>query len=139
AAMPLGHAAQFSQGILQPLAETLEALREADGCRFPVGVGQHEVINHVVKNLSSNGHPQVAHVREVGGAQPAGWMDLAEEDFLGWSGLGAPAVDVPLQGPQLRVGKASRKAALQVRKDGFGLEAGLAFEQATDLGPDLAK
>jgi hypothetical protein len=53
----------------------------------------------VVERLPGEAHAEVAQVREVRGAQPAGFMDLGEEDFLGWPGRGTPALDVPLQGP----------------------------------------
>ena len=52
-AMPLGHAPQLPEGRLQPGGEALEALREADQPRLPVGVSEHEVIEEVVERLTS--------------------------------------------------------------------------------------
>jgi hypothetical protein len=95
-AMPLGHAAQSQQRVLQAFAEALEALREADRGRLPVRVGQHEMIDQVVEALPLDAHAQVVHRREIGGAEPSGLMNLREEDFLGRSGTGAPAANVPL-------------------------------------------
>ena len=120
-AVPLRHAAQLPQGILQSLAEALQALGEADRRRLPVGVGEHEVVRQVGERLALDGHAQVAHVREVAGAQPAGLVHLGEEDLPGRPGLGPPPPDVPLQRPELAVGEAAGVAALQVLKDGLGL------------------
>ena len=51
-AVPPGNPSQFPQGVLQPFAEALEALGEADGAGLPVGVGEHEVIDQVVERLA---------------------------------------------------------------------------------------
>ncbi len=96
--MHLGNAAQLGQGILQAVTEALEALGEADRAGLPVRVGQHEVVDQVRERLAVDGHLQAAGVREVGGAQVAGLVDLAEEHFLGRPVQGAPLLDVALQG-----------------------------------------
>lgn len=82
-AVYLRHTAQFRQRVLQPGAETLEALGEADRARLPVRVGQHEVVDQVCKRLTVDGNAQAGAVREVRGTQPAGLMHLGEEHFLG--------------------------------------------------------
>ena len=105
-------AAQIGQGVLQALAEALEALGEADGAGLPVRVSQHEVVDQVRKRLAVDGHLQAAGVREVGGAQVAGLVDLAEEHLLGRTVQGAPLLDVPLQGAQLPLGEATGLLAL---------------------------
>ncbi len=97
-AMHLRHAAQFRQRVLQPGAETLEALGEAQRARLPVRVGQHEVVDQVGKRLTVDGDAQAGAVREVGGAQAAGLMHLGEEHFLGRSVQGPPLLEAPLQG-----------------------------------------
>lgn len=106
-AMQPRHAAQFGQGVLQAIAEALEALGEADAATLPVGVGQHEVVDQVRKRLAVDSHLQAAGVREVGSAQAARFVDLAEEDLLGRSVQGTPLLDVALQGAQLPFGKAA--------------------------------
>jgi hypothetical protein len=136
-AMTLGRAAQFPQGILQAFAEALETLGEADGHGLPVRVGQHKVVDQVVETLSRQGHSQVGQIGEVRGREPAGLVDLGKEDFLGPSRRGPPAAYVPLQRPQLRVCEAAGITALQVRKDGFGLQTRIEFEQVADLGPNV--
>jgi hypothetical protein len=104
--------AQLGQGVLQAVAEALEALGEADRARLPVRVGQHEVVDQMGERLAVDGHPQAGGVREVGGAQVAGLVDLAEEDLLGRPVQGAPLLDVALQGAQLPVGEAAGVLAL---------------------------
>src|SRR3954452_22251724 len=47
--MDPGNPSQFPQGVLEPLAEALEALGEADRAGLPVGVGQDEVIDEVIE------------------------------------------------------------------------------------------
>jgi hypothetical protein len=59
------------------------------------------------KRLAIDGHLQAAGVREVGGTQLAGLVDLAEEHLLGRPVQGTPLLDVPLQGAQLPLGKAT--------------------------------
>jgi hypothetical protein len=97
-AMHPRNAAQLGQGVLQAVAEALEALAEAHAAGLPVRVGQHEVVDQVRKRLAVDGHLQAGRVREIGSAQTAGRMDLAEEDFLGRPVQGPPLLDVPLQG-----------------------------------------
>jgi hypothetical protein len=134
--VPQRHAAQFRQRVLQPVAQALEALRKADRQRFPVRVGQHEMVDHVLERLARDRHAQFVHVREVRRRQPARLMHLAEEHFLGWPRRGAPAPHLPLQGPQLPVGELARIATLQLAEDRLGLQARLFFQQGAHLRPD---
>jgi hypothetical protein len=138
-AMHLGNAPQLGQGVLQAVAEALEALGEADRAGLPVGVGQHEVVDQVHKRLAVDGHLQTAGVRKVGGAQLAGLMDLAKEDLLGRPVQGTPLLDVSLQGAQLPIGKAAGIFALQPVKHGLGLQAGVESQLLLDACPDLGE
>lgn len=133
------HTAQFPQGILQALAEALQALGKTNRSRLPVGVGEHEVVDHVGKRAAVDGHVQVGTVGEVAGSQSAGVMDLAEEDFLGWPALGAPAFEASLQGPQLAVGEGAGIAPLQIGEEGFSLQAGVEPQLLFELRPDIGK
>jgi len=137
--MTLRYAAQVVQRVLQSFTQALEALREAERHRLPVRVGQHEVVDHVLEALAGYGHAQLGHVREVRRGQPAGFMHLAEEYFLGRSRRGPPAPHLPLQGPQLSVAEPSRVAPLQLAEDCLGLQAGLLLEQRAHFRPDLGK
>jgi hypothetical protein len=138
-AVDLGHASQFPEGVLKSLTETLQTLRKADRARLPVRVGQHEVIDQMRERRAGDGHPQLGAVGEITGRQPARFVDLGEEDFLGRAGLGPPALEPPLQGPQLALGEATRKTALQIGQQGLGLQAGVEPQQLFELRPDLGE
>ena len=118
-----GDSSQFPQGVLQPFAEALEALGEADGAGLPVGIGEHEVVDQVVERLAEEGDAELGHAGEVTLGEPTRLMDLGEEDLLGRPFKGSPLFDPPLQGPELDVGEAAREAALQVEEEGLGLES----------------
>jgi hypothetical protein len=122
-AVQLRHAAQLRQGVLQAVAEALEALGEADRPRLPVRVGQHEVVDQVGERCGRDRDAEVGAVREVRGGQPAGVVNLAEEDLLGRPVQGPPLLEPPLQGSQLAIGEASRILPLQPAKQGLGFQA----------------
>jgi hypothetical protein len=133
--MPPRHGTQLPQRVLKTFAQTLEALRKADRRRLPVRVGQHEVVDQVVKALALDRHAQLVHRGEVRCAQPARLMHLREEHLLRRTGLRTPAFDVPLQRPQLAVRKTTRIAPLQLAEDRLGLQPRIAVEQFTNLVP----
>jgi hypothetical protein len=134
-----GDSSQFPQGVLQALAEALEALGEADGAGLPVGIGEHEVIDQVVEGLAEDGDPKLGHASEVALGEPTRFVNLGEEHLLGRSFEDAPEFDAPLQGPELDVGKTVREAALQVEEKGLGLEPRVEPEQFEEFGPDVLK
>ena len=138
-AMQLRHASQFPQRVLQPFAETLQAFREAQCDRLPIGVREHEMIEHMHKRTAADRHAQVRAVGEVAGSQPTRMMYLGEEDLFGRPALGPPTLDLPLQRPQLAVGEAARKATLQVGKKRLRFQAGVDLQLRFDLGPDLGE
>ena len=136
-AVHLGNSSQFPEGVLEPLAEALETLGKADCGSLPIRIGQDKVIDHVIKRFTSQRDVQVVHVREVGGSQLAGPMDLIEKDLLGWTLSGSPRFDLPLQGAELDVGKSAWETTLKVLEEGLGLEPGIEFQQITKLGPNV--
>jgi hypothetical protein len=138
-AMHVRHAAQFPQRILQPFAETLQAFREAERDRLPIGVREHEMIEHVHKRTAVDGHAQLRTVREVAGSQPTGMMYLGEEHLFGRPALGPPTFDLPLQRPQLPVAEAAWEAPLQVGKQGLRFQAAVDLQLRFEFGPDLAE
>ncbi len=138
-AMHLRRTAQFPQRVLQPFAETLQAFREADSDRFPIGVREHEMIEHVLKRTAVDRHAQLRTVREVAGTQTTRMMHLGEEDLFGRPALGPPTLDLPLQRPQLPVAEAAREAALQVGKQCLRFQAGVDLQLRLDFGPDLGE
>jgi hypothetical protein len=128
---------QFPQGVLQPFAEALEALREADSAGLPVRVGEHEVIDQVAERLAEDGDAELGHASEVGLGEPTRLVNLSEEHLLGWPFEGPPEFDPPLQAPQLNVGEAAREAALEIEEKGLGLEPRIESEQFEEFGPDV--
>jgi hypothetical protein len=138
-AVELRHSAEFPQGVLQPLAEALVALREADRARLPVGVRQHEVVDQVGEGAAVDRHAQPRAVGEVAGRQPAGAVHLGEEDLPGRAALGPPPLDPPLQGPQLAVGEAAGMTPSQVVEEGLRLQSGLGPERRLQLVPELGE
>ncbi len=132
-----GNSSPFPQGVLQPRAQALPALREADGAGLPVRGGEHEVVDQVVERLAGDGDAQLGHVREVRGPEPARFVVLCEEHLLGRSLGGPPVCEPPLEGPQLPVGVASREAASQVDEAGLGLEPRVEPEHLLELRPPV--
>src|SRR3954462_6269645 len=81
-AVPPGDSSQFPQGVLQALAEALETLGETDGAGLPVGIGEDEVIDHVVERLAEDGAAELGHAGEVALGEPTRLMNLREEYLL---------------------------------------------------------
>jgi hypothetical protein len=135
-AVQFWHPAQLPQRVLQTLAETLVAFREADCARLPVRVRQHEVVDQVVERHALDRHPQTAAVREVAGTQTSRMMHLAEEHFLRLTLQRPPLLDPPLQRPQLAIGELAREAALQIHEQGLRFQAGVDVEHRFELRPD---
>ena len=138
-AVDVGRPAQFPQGVLQPLAEALEALGKTERSRLPIRVREHEVIDQVREGHVSDGHAELIAVREVAGAQPARLVDLTEEHLLGRALQRPPALDAPLQRPHLAVGEAARVLPLEMLQQGLGLQAGVDRQQLLQLGPDVGE
>ena len=136
-AMDQRHTAQLPQGVLQAVAEALEALAKADRGRLPIGVGEHEVVEQVRERMAGQGDTQVIAVSEVGGGQPPGVMDLGEEDLLGRSLFGPPPLDPTLERPHLTIGEAARILPLQSLKEGLGFQAWVESQLFFQLRPDL--
>jgi hypothetical protein len=136
-AVPSGNPSQLPQSVLQPFAEALEALGEADRACLPVRVGEHEVVDQVVERLAGDGDAESAHVGEVTLGEPPWLVGLCEEHLPGRPFVGAPLLDPPLQGPQLDVGEAAWMAALQVEEQGLGLEPRVEPELIDEFGPDV--
>jgi hypothetical protein len=137
--MNLRHAAQLGQRVLQPGAETLETLGETDAAGLPVRVGQHEVVDQMRKRLTANGDLQTRRVREVRSPDSSRLVDLPEEDLLGRSVQRPPLLDVPLQGPQLPLGKTPRVLTLQPGEQRLGLQAGVERQLLLDPRPDVGE
>jgi hypothetical protein len=137
AAMPFGNATELPQGVLQTVRQGLEGLRGADGHRFPVRVGEHEVIHQMIEAFAEDGDSQSVHAGKVRGGQIAGEMHLAEHDG-GWlPGGGAPMPDAAFEGAALARGQLSGTFGLQPIEQGFGVQARFRMEPCFDLRPQV--
>jgi hypothetical protein len=139
AAMPARHAAQFPQGVLQTVGQGLERLRNAQGHGFPVGVGEHEVINHVLEGFAEEGDAQRVHAGEVRGRQIARMMHLAEHHRPRLPRRGPPALDTPLEGAALALRKLPGMLFQEPIEQGFGVQTRLRFQPFLDLGPQIGE
>ena len=128
---------QFPQGVLQALAEALEALGEADGTGLPVGIGEHEVIDQMVERLAEDGDAELGHAGEVRFGEPSRLVDLCEEHLLGWPFQGTPLFDPALQATELDIRETPWKTPLQVKEEGLGLEPRVEPEHLQEIGPDV--
>jgi hypothetical protein len=134
-----GHATEFRQRVLQPVGERLEGLGEADRPRLPVRVRQDEVVDQVIERLAVDGHPQVGHVGEVRGTQPAGRVDLGEEHLLRRPVGGPPRLDPPLEGAELPVREPSGVLPLELPEQGQRLQPRVEGQPLGDAGPDVGE
>lgn len=138
-AVDQGHAAEFRQRVLQPIGQRLEGLGEAHRAGLPVRVGEHEVVDQVLERPAIDGHPQVGHVREVGGTQPTGRVDLGEEHFLRRSVARTPRFDPPLERAELSVREHARVLPLELPEEGQRLQPRVEGQAFDDAGPDIGE
>jgi hypothetical protein len=97
------------------------------------------VVDQVGERLPLEGHAQLVHAAEVGGAQ-APWLgDLGEEHFSGRPVLGLPLPHPPLQGAARPPPVALRILLLQPPEQGLGLQGRLALEQFLQARPDVGE
>jgi hypothetical protein len=127
-AMTLGHPPQFPQRLLPAVTEAGEALRKAQRHVLPVRVGQHEVVQQVRKRLTLDGHPQLVQVGEVRRAQPAWFMHLAEEHFLGRSVLRLPLPNPAFQRAPVTPPVRARVLPLEPVHQRLGLQGWLTLQ-----------
>src|SRR6266851_6815702 len=137
--VPLWHFPEFPNCILESFTQALEALRKTHRRRFPVRVGQHQVIEQVRKTLPLDRDPQLTHMREVGSAQPPWLVSLREEHFLHRSFRSSPYFHSSLQRPQLPIGESPRITPLQILKDRLCFQPRVHLQQAPHFFPHLLK
>src|SRR5215213_2881713 len=101
--MQLRRFAQLPDGRLEAANQSLEALRKADPPRFPIRVGQDEVVEKVVEALADEADPQLIHACEVALARLSRAMLLGEHHLSLRTLRGPPTTDPSLQRAQLAV------------------------------------
>jgi len=138
-AVPPRDPSQFPQGVLQARAEGLERLRRAERDRLPIRVRQREVIHQVGERLAAEGHAQGVHVREIGGRQVSGIVDLREHHLLVRPLGGPPGADPSLEGSPLAVGELPLGLALQPAEQRDRSQRRLLLEPLLDLWPDIGE
>ena len=134
-----GHAAEFGQRVLQPVGQRLERLGEAHRAGLPIRVGEYEVVDQVLERLTVDGHPQIGHVREIGGTQPTGRVNLGEEYFLRRSVTRAPGLHPPLERAELTIGEAPGVLALELPEQGQRLQPRIEDQSFRDADPDVGE
>ena len=91
------YTAQFPEGVLQPFTQGLKRLRRADRDRFPVRVGEHEVIHEVLERLTRDGDFPCIPTGEVRRGDLPGVMHLTEEHGLVRPVFRAPFADASFE------------------------------------------
>jgi hypothetical protein len=95
------------------------------------------VVNQVRKRHAADGDAQIGAVRKIGSAEPARFVDLGEEYFLGRPLHGPPLLDAPLQRPHLAVGEASGILRLQPGEQCLGQQTRIERQLFLDPRPHL--
>ena len=139
AAVSPGRSAEFPQGILQAIGEGLERLRSTERDRFPVRVGEDEVVDHVVERLAREGDAERVHAGEIGGGDVAGVVDLSEDDGLVGPAECPPLTDASFEGASVGVEELARMLAADPVEEGLGLESGFVAESSFDGVPDVGE
>jgi hypothetical protein len=139
AAMPPRHAAEFPQGVLQAFGECLKRLRRADTHRFPIRIGQDEVVDQVIEWLPLDGDAEGIHVREIGGGEVADLMDLPEDGEFAGSVARTPLPDAAFKGAAVGIEELAGVVLAEPVKKRFGQELRFGLEFHFDLGPHPRK
>lgn len=92
------------------------------------------MVHQVVERLTTDGHAQVVHRREVRGAQSAGEVLLREVNLFGRTRRRPPLPHPPLQRPQTRL-EATRILGLQPLEQRLGLQHRFLFQPGRHFLP----
>jgi len=138
-AVPPGHAPEFPQRLLHAVGERLERLRDADAHRFPVRVGQDEVVDHVLERLPRDRDAQRGHVREIGRGEVGGLMNLSEDRELPRSVAGPPLPDPPLERASVGIEELAGVLLAEPVEECLGQELGFGVQLRLDFGPNRSE
>jgi hypothetical protein len=139
APVPTRHAAQFPECILQAVGQRLERLRGTQRHRLPVRVGQHEMVHQVIEPPAGDRDVQRVHVREVGGREIAGVVDLTEHDGLPRPVRRPPLPHAALEGAAMRIEELPGMLATQPVEERLREQPRFGRELLLDRGPDRRK
>jgi hypothetical protein len=136
AAVPSRHTAEFPESVLQAIRERLERLRGTQRHRFPVRVGEHEVVDHVIERLAGDRDVQRVHVREVGGREIASVVDLAEHDRLPRPVDRTPLPHAAFERATMRIEELARMFVAQPVEERLGEQPRFGVEPFLDCWPN---
>ena len=139
AAVLPGHAPEFPQSVLQPFRKCFERFRRAHRHRFPIRVGQHEVVDEVVERPPRHGHAERIHAGEVGRGQIAGSADLPEDRELPRTVGGPPLPHPAFERAPVRIEELAGVLAAEPVEERLGRELRLGPQLRFDLCPDRRK
>src|SRR6266566_4367232 len=86
---------------LQTFGERLKGFTETKTGCLGVGVGEHQMIDHMRKWCSRNSDPKILHMGKVGLGTFAGRVLLFKHDLSFWSMQRAPMSNMTLSGSHL--------------------------------------
>src|SRR6266851_6735157 len=95
-AMLVWDTTDLPERFLQPFGERLKGFTETHTGCLGVGVGQHQMIEHMRKWCSRNGDPEILHMGKVGLGTFAGNVLLFKHDLSVWSMQRTPMSDMTL-------------------------------------------
>ena len=137
--MPSRHATEFPQGVLQTIGKSLKRLGHADTHRFPVRVGQDEVVDQMVERLTSDRDAEGIHVREIGGGEISGLMHLSKDGEFARSVATPPLPDAAFKRAAVGIEELTGALLAEPIKERFSLEFRFGLEFHFDLGPHCRK
>jgi hypothetical protein len=139
AAMAAWHAAQLPQRVLQSFRQRLERLRRTDRHRFPVRVGQDEVVHEMLESSPGNRDSQRIHAGEVRRPQVSSQMDLAEHHFTLRARDRPPPLHAALERSPMTLRKLTRAFSLQPVKQRLRLQPRFDFQPLLYTRPHFRK
>jgi len=139
AAMPLRHATELPERLLNAGTERLKRFRKTETHTFDIAVRQHAVEERVIESLPANLHVEPVADREVTGRQPTRMMVLAEENRLPRTVQTSPLTDTPLKRPLRGIRKPARVSPLQPLEQRLRLQPRLHLQPPLHITPHLAE
>ena len=116
------YAAQLPQARLDPFRQRLETLGKAERDRLHIGVGQHQVEDHVCKRRPAQRHRQIRHMGEVRLRGFPRFVALGKHHLLLGAVQRSPQLHVALQRPHLPFLVAPRMLGAEQRKQRHRLQ-----------------
>ena len=108
-----------------------------DVCVLEAGERQKEVVEQMIEWLPSDGDAKLAHVGEVGKAEPPWWMLLSEDDIPLGTVDGTPGSNAPFKRPTHAWADLGMTTA-HLLEDGDGPDARRGRQQRHDLAVPYA-